>query len=348
MKTLLASVVAVVLVGCGTGASDLRNCVALTQPEGGVRAELPSKVSLTFAAESCDGTPITTLTLDRLELEEDGKKLSPYESRRALVPMTQGSQVDSLVLLDLSGSVLRSGAFDELASAAARYVDAVTALPNQQVAIATFDGRRVPQPLVGFTNDRIALQSALASLRTPQCKVDADCAMAEAKTCAAWRCVDDSTDLNGAVLSGLAEVEAQSAKTTAPYKASALVVFTDGSDQAGRVAEADVLERVKRSSAQVFTVGLGPESELRTLSALGKSGQFEAREAAELQRAFEAVAERVRGLAGRFYRLEYCSPKRDGVHALTVRALIDGPSGVREGKLETSFDATGFASGCAL
>ena len=47
--------------------------------------------------------------------------------------------------------------------------------------------------------------------------------------------------------------------------------------------------------------------------------------------------------------LEYCSPKRSGIHTLKVVANIDtARDGTLVGSLSGQFDATGFSSGCEL
>ena len=339
------------LAACGPAAVSEVPCLALGVPEGqALSTSAPSKVSVLFTAQTCNGTPLTNVSTDQLTLEEDNRPLSAFESHRVLTPRAEASQVNSLLLLDLSGSILESGAFDAMANAAGAYIDAVTAEGGQRMALATFDGRADPQVLTPFTADRVALQAGLASLRQRQCTTNRDCPRdVNAGTCAGWRCVDESTDLNGAVLSGLSMLDEANARASGvPYRDSALVLFTDGADQAGRVSSGKALQAVRGSASHVFTVAFGPEADQQTLGLLGKSGAFQAKDSAQLLTAFDRIANSVRALANRYYQLEYCSPKRGGTHTLTVRLKIPTPLGTQEGTLTRAFDATGFTSGCEL
>jgi hypothetical protein len=188
--------------------------------------------------------------------------------------------------------------------------------------------------------------AALETLEVKQCTTNSECAaFIDQKTCAGWRCVDNSTNLNGAVVQALDALDAQSnLEKTIAYKDSALVLFTDGTDQAGRVQQLTAFERAKSSKSHLFSIGLGGEVEGATLTQFGKDGYFAATQADQLGDAFEAIASNVNGLANRFYLLEYCSPKRSGTHTLKIVAT----DGALIGGLSQTFDATGFTSGCEL
>ena len=161
--------------------------------------------------------------------------------------------------------------------------------------------------------------------------------------------MDDSTNLNGALVSTLSLLQAQLSASDVAWKDGAVVLFTDGTDQAARVSSATAQQAVLSSSQHVFTVGLGGEVDERALQGLGKDGYWPVARAEQLDAAFVEIAGRVARLANRFYVLEYCSPKRNGTHTLKVVATIDSPKdGVLTGSLTGQFDATGFSSGCEL
>ncbi len=353
---LLRACVVLSLAACGpvsTTAQQASRCLSLGEPEGasGLVAALPSRVSWLFKVDTCGGDPVSALAGARFDLFEDGKKVSAFESQQRVTPRGERFRLYSVVLLDLSGSMLRSGDFGALQQAAGQYLDAALAQggDGHRVALMTFDGRERAQTLVPFTADKAALHAGLASLSTSECTVSADCAgWSDRRTCAGWRCVDDSTNLHGAIVSSLQGLDAELARAEVPWRDSALVVFTDGTDQAGRMTAASALDAVRRSPAHVFTIGLGGEVDEASLQAFGKDGYVPVASAAQLSPAFTDIANRVSGLANRFYLLEYCSPKRGGVHALEVVATLESPQGVLTGTLSGSFDATGFASGCAL
>lgn len=345
-----------VLLGCGEGpVTKGPRCLDLGVPEGSEALSVapPARVSLFFSVDTCEGQPVAGLTADAFEVQEDGKPLSALESRRAIRSKGQRYRMASVLLLDLSGSILRSGDFGPLKDAAARYVRTVLGARDdgQRLAIYTFDGREQLQVLVDFTGDQAAALRALDGLEVRQCSTSADCAgFFDHRTCAGWRCVDDSTNLNGAVVKGLERVEeALAAETAVSWKEGALVVFTDGTDQAARVSTLQMLERAGRSTVRRFTVGLGGEIDEKTLRALGSDGSWPVAKSSALSEAFDAVAAKVTARANRFYLLEYCSPKRSGEHTVKVVARWNKPDGeTLTGGFSRVFDATGFSSGCEL
>ncbi|MER2564868.1 MAG: VWA domain-containing protein [Myxococcaceae bacterium] len=344
-----------VLAGCGdTSLTQGPRCLNLNAPESqeSLAVAPPARVSLFFSVDSCDGQPVAGLSAEAFEVQEDGKPLSALESKRAVRAKGQRYRMASILLLDLSGSVLRTGDFTLLKDSAARYVRTVLGSRDdgQRLAILTFDGREAPEVLVGFTADQATALRGLDSLESRQCSSNADCAgFSDRRTCAGWRCVDDSTNLNGAVVKSLDLLDETLAQETAAWKEGSLVVFTDGSDQAARVGTYEMLQRASKSSVRRFTVGLGGEIDENTLRALGSDGSWPVAKAANLSEAFDAVAAKVTARANRFYLLEYCSPKRSGQHTVKVVAKWNTPAGeTLVGGLSRTFDATGFASGCEL
>ncbi len=343
----------VMAAACGPEAVDEQQaCLTLTEPEGSSLAtSLPARVSLLFGVDTCGGKPVAGLPASAFVLTEDGRRVSDFESQQVVRAQGQQSAMFSVVLLDMSGSLLKSGQFPELKSAAGRYLTAVLgAGAGQQVAVYTFDGRAEPQRVVPFTSDLNQALRGLDTLDVRECSAAADCAgFADRRSCAGWRCIDDSTNLYGAFVSALQQLDAKVAQADVRWKDAALVVFTDGTDQAGRASVHDAFAALSKSTAHLFSVGLGAEVDEAVLRALGRSGYFPASRAEELGQAFTAVADKVTSLANRFYVLDYCSPKRAGTHTLKVTVTATLPDGrVATGGLSKDFDATGFGSGCAI
>lgn len=339
-----------VLVSCGPATvSDLERCVELSSTGQTVSTGAPSKVSLFFGAQTCGGDPLPSLTADDFEVKEDGVPLSPFESRVKIAPKGEKFRLESVLLLDLSGSILRSGQFPALDVAVQKYLEAAVR-DGHELSLYTFDGREKPQALTGFTSDKAVLLEALKSLQSRECNTNADCnGRGDAKTCAVWRCVDDSTNLNGAVVEGLGALDARmKALSDVQLKESALVVFTDGADLAARVDAATVSTAVQQSKSRVFTVGLGDGANSRALKEIGRDGHFAASRPEELSGAFATVADRLSGMANRYYRVEYCSPKRSGVHKVQVTVRAEREGARYAGSISGEFDASGFSSGCEL
>lgn len=329
-------------------------CLSLTEPSGtaGLTSALPSRVGLLFKVDTCGGEPVSGLSGAQFEIFEDGKKVSAFESQQRVAPKGERFRLFSVVLLDLSGSMLRSGDFPQLQVAATRYLDEALAGggDGHRLALMTFDGREQPQTLVPFTSDRAALQRGLESLSASECSASSDCAaFSDRRTCAGWRCVDDSTNLNGALISTLDTLGAELSQSDVTWRDGAVVLFTDGTDQAARASSSAAQEAVLGSAQHVFTIGLGGEVDERALKGLGKDGYWPVAKADQLDAAFVDIAGRVASLANRFYVLEYCSPRRSGTHTLKVVATLDSPrDGQLVGSLSGQFDATGFSSGCEL
>jgi len=350
------------VLGCAPSNSDLpsgqpsqsRDCLKITMTDGAVTTAPPAKVSLLFTVDTCGGEPVSGLTSDQFVISEDGKAVSDFESKKTVQPRSRSFRLYSLLLLDLSGSMLQSGHFPALRDAALLYVDRILANQGdgQRVAIASFDGRSAITPLADFTDNPQVLKDAINRLDVPECETDVQCAVyTDRKTCSGWLCVDDSTNLNGAVSQGLDKVElALANEPDIKFKEAALVVFTDGTDQASRVETTVVHDKVDESPAHVMTIGLGGEIDEGALKDFGKDGFQPVVGAEELGAAFDEIAGRILGLANRFYLLEYCSPKRSGEHeiGISVRLGDDPKSTKLQGTLTETFDATGFESGCQI
>ncbi len=345
LRTLIG-LAAVLVSSCGPLTAV--DCFHLAMGEGDLVTSAPSKVSLFFSVDTCKGTPVPALKVDSFELTEDDKPVSTFESRMTLQPKGQQFRMYSLLLLDLSGSILESGSFPALADAAKQYVDQVLAAraEGQRVAVYTFDGRAGLTPLVEFGTDPAALKSAIERLKERQCTTRADCAQfADRKSCSGWLCVDNSTNLHGAIVSGIDRLERElQTEPDISFKDSALVVFTDGTDQAGRVTREAAVAKIRSSRPHVFAIGLGGEVDEPAMRQFGRDGYQSANDAGQLSFAFQEIASRIVGMATRFYLLEYCSPKRGGTHTLAVKVTADGVTG----GLTRRFDATGFGSGCEL
>lgn len=357
MIRLISACGAVLLLSCGPSAvSDVvpsgSRCLSLSDPGSGLTAMAPSRISWLFRVDTCSGQPVAGLGATQFQIYEDDKQVSAYESQQRVAPKGERFRLYSMVLLDLSGSMLRSGDFPQLQAAARRYLETVLSAggDGHQVQLMTFDGRSEPQVLVPFSANLATLEAGLDSLSQSECAVSADCAgFSDRRTCAGWRCVDDSTNLNGAVVRSLSMLDSQLAQAGVPWRDGALVLFTDGTDQASRVSSSEMLQAVSKSSDHVFTIGLGGEVDLPVLQQVGKDGAWPVAKADQLEGAFQEIAARVAGLANRFYVLEYCSPKRSGKHTLKVVTSYQDPKlGELLGQISSEFDATGFSSGCSL
>jgi len=149
------------------------------------------------------------------------------------------------------------------------------------------------------------------------------------------------------------ELELAQDRSAGAFARGYLVVFTDGSDTAGRATLASATAAAQRRRNQVIAVGLRGadfnDAARTALQSISGRGFVEAVSADVLERDFRYLATRVAGQTRSTYLLGYCSPRRSGTHSVGVSINgstppAPGPGETREGQ----FDATGFGPGCAV
>src|SRR6185369_8414473 len=101
------------------------------------------------------------------------------------------------------------------------------------------------------------------------------------------------TNLNGAVVKGLALLEQELSHAEHPLRFGTLVVFTDGTDHAGRVSKDEMKRAVHDTRYDVFAIGLGAELSERDLGEIGKSGTALAHDRDAIVSAFDQMAARI-------------------------------------------------------
>jgi von Willebrand factor type A domain len=281
----------------------------------------PSNIVVYFKVDTLSGEPVPGLTSKDFLIYEDGELVSTFESKQTILNPQIASSQNTLLLLDLSGSITEAGQLDELIRASTIFVDKVAKV--QKVGIYSFDGSKDIKKIASFSNNPEAIKGELAALAGYQAK-------------------DPSTNLNGAIVQGISELDKEVEKAQEPLSFGTLVVFTDGKDRAKRVTSEDVDGALESTESEIFVVGLGGELDKRSLRNVGRSGVFFASNPKDLAEAFDDVAARIEAMTQRFYLLSYCSPARAGDRELTVQTN----SGIRRGKAIYNFNADGFSPTC--
>ena len=299
----------------------------------------PSRVSVFFKVETKDGQPVSGLTEDNFTIYEKGRNddearlISEDEATRTISDNSVVFQNRSILLLDLSGSVLNNS-LAELKEGANEFIDnVITDQGNTSTTIGIwwFDGKDAIHTLKDFTSDADALHAAINGITTSLSN-------------------DSSTDLFGAILKGtaLAKTKLQESQNLGVLGAVSIIVFTDGTDQAARYSREEAYAAVNNAPAEIkyYTIGLGSEIDETVLKKIGKTSHVFASDTAALTAKFEEIAQLIYDAANSFYLFEYCTPKRDGSgnNELHIRVKKDG----KEGKRITTFDATGFTDDCDL
>ena len=309
------------LLGCSGGGE--ADCLNLELVDASVDA--PAAIELAFTATTCSGYSAGALDPGAVALYEDGVPLSPYESQLMMGDPDAVFAFRSVLLLDVSGSVLESGALPPLQEAAAAYVADVGA--DHAVAIGVFDGRREVEWLTDFTADGDVLLEAIIDLADREV-------------------IDSATNLYGAAIAGLDALDG--VNTRDRWLSGSLAIFTDGAHSVGEgdgyPGYQELLGRLEAAPHAVYTLGLGTAIDYEVLSTLGRDGFLAAASEGDLGAAFADIAGEVSTRAQSHHVLSYCSPARAGDHTLTLEAI--SAQGLT-GALDFNFDATGFSGGCS-
>lgn len=306
----------------------------------GPTVSLPSKVSIFFRVRDNNGNPVGYLTEDNFVIYEQGlndpcpRIISKFEAKRRISSREQVFNHTTMLVLDLSGSVLQQS-LAKLQEAAIAFVQ--QALPDSsdnsvRIGIWWFDGEDILHELKAPTSDIWELKAAINSI-TPNISKD------------------NSTDLYGAVIksSAIAKNILQSYQSQDISAAVSVILFTDGEDRANRYLKQDAYQAVASSPTDIswFTLGVGNEINVKDLQTIGRNGFFQAANVAQLTEVFKQIGRIINNEANSYYLFEYCSPIRNGANNKLVIEAFDVNSN-ESGYLQATFDATGFTSGCQL
>ena len=296
---------------------------------------LPSNVSVFFRVDDLSGGGLAGLTESDFNIYENGSLISSFEAVRKIQPNEQVFDYNIMLLLDLSGSVLGSENLEPLKQAAQGFVAEV--LPEAQdpsegaieIEIWWFDGSENIKQLQPASADAVTLNAAIDGISANMSS-------------------DNSTNLYGAVIQSV-EVASQRLTQTRQLDeigSSAVVVFTDGTDQANRASKGQAVEAVRNADRDIafYTIGLGGEIDESVLSDIGTTSFVSAVNIGELLDSFREIGDLINNRANSFYLLEYCSPKRSGNNQLTIEVT----SGSMTGSANTLFDASNFNGSCNL
>jgi hypothetical protein len=306
-----------IVVGCGKGGLKVEHIRSAY--------DKPSNVAVYFKVETSDGRPVGGMTADQFVIYEDGQVVSQYESKQTILNPEAAASHYTLLLVDMSGSISESGNANTVVDAATAFTENVE--KYQKVGVYAFDGSEDLYPISPFTSS-------------------SGSATAGVKRLATFKPRDPSTNLHGAVVKGLKELEAALSHAEHPMRFGTLVVFSDGTDRAARVSEDDMRKAIKDSPYDVFAIGLGAEMSDDQLNGIGKNGTAKAQDRGSVVQAFNTIAKKIQDLTRSYYLLGYCSPARAGKHEVTIEAVVKDGDKERRGRLTTEFDAAGFTSGC--
>jgi von Willebrand factor type A domain len=298
--------------------STVAGCAGLKLQLVDASVRKPSNVAVYFTVDTTSGQPVANLQPADFLIYEDAKPVSVLESKQTILQEQIAAIHYTLLLVDMSGSVVGSGDMPALMNAASAFADRVG--PYQKVALFTFDGSPNISSVVGFGGNVRAGVAALGRTRPK----------------------DPSTNLNGGVVQAVKILSREMDAAPQPLRFGTLVVFTDGTDRAHRVSAEEVKSTLDVAAFDTFAIGVGAEVDSRELAAIGRSGTFASQNREDIARGFDEVAARIEAASRRFYLLSYCSPSRAGQHDVEIEAVSSG----KRGRLKHHFDATGFGPNC--
>ncbi len=124
----------------------------------------PSNIAVYFSVETHGGEPVAGLDAKQFRIYEDDQLISPYESKQTILNPDVAVSHSILLLLDLSGSIVKSGSLPALINAANTFADQMAKKSKVKVAVYGFDGRKRLISVVGFTTDTASVKSGLERL----------------------------------------------------------------------------------------------------------------------------------------------------------------------------------------
>jgi hypothetical protein len=312
---LVPLLVVLVTAACGGGKPGLK----LSMIDASTRR--PSNIAVYFTVETAGGEPVSGLTADSFRIFEDGQPVSALESKQTILNPEMAAAHHTLLLVDMSGSVSESGDVPVIVDAARAFAERVE--KYQKVAVYAFDGAPEIHGLAGFSSG--------ASARYGVDRL------------ATFKARDPSTNLNGAIVEALRVLRRQMSSSSAPLTFGTLVVFTDGTDRAGRVPREKLHQELAAAEdLDVFVIGVGAEIDPGELQRIGRSGAILSKDRAAIASSFDTAAARVEAFSKRYYLLGYCTPARAGEHEVRIETTVRG----KTGSLSYRFRADNFGPTC--
>ena len=280
----------------------------------------PSQVAMYVSVSEGD-KPITDLTASSFTLYEDGNALDSSQVKLTLLDRDKAAAHRTLILVDASAKL---GAGEKpLERGVASMVR--TLRSRQPVSVYSFSGSDKIKKLAelepggGGDDDPLSELSAGGG--------------------------DASRDLNGAIVQGLDQLDADFAASDKPVRIGTLVVIASGPDLAGRVPPEQLNARLSATHHNVLAVGASDK--VGRLESIGKDGVWYMTAPDKLSETLEQVATKADGLYKSRYLLAYCSPARAGERRLKVEVSKPDERGhAIASSFETKFDASGFGPGC--
>lgn len=228
---------------------------------------------------------------------ETEQLIDPSEAPRLIVPNPQNYRYATMIVMDLSGSVIDE--IENIKSAATLYVSNLFSEINSgalEVAIYYFDGREQLQELIGFSTSSQNIIAAISGMNQ---------GLQE----------DISTNLYGAVVQSCSrmqtkKIEIQNDPNTNIWSSS-MVIFSDGQNQDFFNDRADMNTSINATlnNTGFYVIGAGNNVDARVIADIGRNGQFLIDDYSQLTTGLNSVLDVIRREANSNYELEICTAK---------------------------------------
>ncbi len=281
------------------------------------QVKLPNNVNFLFRVVDMQNKSVTNLQPKDFSFFEDGYDLSSESFVEFKKVPQLPYKIRTVLMLDNSSS-LNTTDLAEIKKAATSYVNKLTAF--QEVAIYQFS--EIPQLLIDFTKDKVALTAALNNYAAGK----------------------STTALFDATIEGASRwedvYEADSVFT------GNMIILTDGNETAkpNSFALSQALYSVRNK--KVFTIGLRGKDDLdeETLRMIGNSGYYPIDNVGQLDAKFAEIQKTIVDFANSFYNLTYKSPRR-GNNDYNIMILIkNNPYTGDNSYILGKYNSTGFYS----
>ncbi len=259
------------------------------------------QIEVYVSATDPSGKPVRNLPPDAFQLKENGQTLKVSAATRA---GEQGS-VNTVLVIDRSGSMLRAGKMDGAKKAASTFVNLMR--PGDRTALIQFDTEiEVMQPL---TEDKAGLLASIQKIAPRGGNTS----------------IYDALDQANKILA-------------AATGRKAIILLTDGLDNSSKIGRDVVVKQAGDNGLSISTIGLGnkasgkdmegiDESVLQALATASYGTYAFAPDASQLNDLYQQLSARIQNE----YRLTYTSPGalRDGVR----RNIVVTAPGVAEAQV---------------
>ncbi|MFK7747992.1 MAG: hypothetical protein AB8B65_06365 [Kordia sp.] len=228
---------------------------------------------------------------------ETEQLIDPTEAPRLIVPNPQNYRYATMIVMDLSGSVIDE--IENIKSAATLYVSNLFSEINSgalEVAIYYFDGREQLQELIGFSTSSQNIIAAISGMNSGLQQ-------------------DISTNLYGAVVQSCNRMQAKKLEIqndpNTNIWSSSMVIFSDGQNQDFFNDRNDMNTSINATldNTGFYVIGAGNNVDARVIADIGRNGQFLIDDYSQLTTGLNSVLDVIRREANSNYELEICTAK---------------------------------------